>query len=80
MPDASTVATVKDVPDDALTTGPANPVLTVPAPDSTPAVPQNAVPTQPSFLGGIIGDKYAFIQNFRTATEPLTRMNHEPLV
>ena len=58
MSDASVVATVKDIPNDALATGLADPALAIHAPGSTSAVPQNAAPSQPSFIGSIIGDKY----------------------
>lgn len=58
MSDAFTVATVKDIPNNALATRLPNQPPIIPAPDSTPAVPQNAVPSQPSFVGSIIGDKY----------------------
>jgi len=64
MSDASTTATVKDIPNDALTVGLTNTVPVVPAPGSTPVIPpQNAVPSQPSFVGSIIGDKCVHIQN-----------------
>jgi len=57
MSDASTVATVKDTVNNALTTGPTNTAPTTPVPSSTSVVPQNAVPSQHSFVGSIIGDK-----------------------
>ena len=63
MSDASTVATAKDTPNDALTVELANPVPAVPVPGSTPVIPQNVVPSQPSFVGSIIGDKYVHTQN-----------------
>ena len=63
MSDASAVATVKDIPNDALRTELANQVSTIPAAGGAPAVPQNAVPSHPSFIGSIIGDKYVLAQN-----------------
>ena len=75
MSDASTVVTVKDIPNDALTTGLTNQIPAIPALGSAPVVPQNAVPPQPSFVGSIIGDKYVLIPEPRTPTKLLTGMN-----
>ena len=77
MSDASTVATVKDTPNDALTAGLTNPAPTVPAPGNTPVVPQNAVPSQPSFLGSIIGDKYVPSPNSKKPDQTTHGMNSE---
>ena len=64
MSDASTVATARDVPNDALATGLTDSVPTIPVSGVAPAVPQNAVPNLPSLFGNIIGDKYALMQDF----------------
>ena len=64
MSDASIVATAKDIPNDALTTGLTNSVPTAPPSAVTSSVPQNVVSTQPSLVGSIIGDKCVLMQNF----------------
>jgi len=63
MSDASTTATVKDIPNDALAAGLTNPIPVAPVPGGTPVIPQNVVSSQPSFVGSIIGDKYVHTQN-----------------
>lgn len=69
MSDASTVATVKDIPNDALTTGPASLAPAIPTPSNPPTLPQNAVPSQPSFVGSIIGDKCVHVQDSKNSDQ-----------
>lgn len=79
MSDVSTLATAKDIPNDVLITGLTNPAPTIPAPSGAPVVPQNVVPSQPSFIASIIGDKYVPIRNHQSSTNPLTGMNSKTL-
>ena len=80
MSNAPTVATLKDTPSDALTAGLTNSVPTIPASEVTRTAPQNVVPSQHSFVGSILGDKYALTWGFLSVTKPLTRATLERLV